>query len=77
VSQQLAKVGIKVTVDGAAASNFTPSLERTVPVGLRRGDRWSSPFYECAVVYSKNRRYRFAGASNGTFSSPVDALFEP
>jgi len=26
VSQQLAKVGIKVTVDGAAASNFTTDV---------------------------------------------------
>jgi len=79
VSQQLAKVGIKVTVDGAAASNFTTDVlngQFQLAYDVETGG--PSPFYEMRQwLYSKNSAAIGSPAPSNweRFSSPaVDAL---
>ncbi len=79
VSQELAKVGIKVTVNGAAASNFTTDvLNGNFQLAYDVETGGPSPFYEMRQwLYSKNSApIGTAAASNWErYSSPaVDAL---
>ncbi len=79
MSQQLAKVGIKVTVNGAAASNFTTDVltgKFQLAYDVETGG--PSPFYEMRQwLYSKNSAAIGQPAASNweRFSSPaVDAL---
>jgi peptide/nickel transport system substrate-binding protein len=79
LSQQLAKVGIKVTVNGAAASNFTTDVltgKFQLAYDVETGG--PSPFYEMRQwLYSKNSAAigKPAASNWERFSSPaVDAL---
>jgi peptide/nickel transport system substrate-binding protein len=79
LSQQLAKVGIKVTVNGAAASNFTTDVltgKFQLAYDVETGG--PSPFYEMRQwLYSKNSAAIGQPAASNweRFSSPaVDAL---
>jgi peptide/nickel transport system substrate-binding protein len=79
VSQELAKVGIKVTVDGAAASNFTTDVlngQFQLAYDVETGG--PAPFYEMRQwLYSKNSAAIGSPAPSNweRFSSPtVDGL---
>ncbi|HEY5439618.1 MAG TPA: ABC transporter substrate-binding protein [Acidimicrobiales bacterium] len=79
LSQELAKVGIKVTVNGAAASNFTTDVltgKFQLAYDVETGG--PSPFYEMRQwLYSKNSAAigKPAASNWERFSSPaVDAL---
>jgi peptide/nickel transport system substrate-binding protein len=79
VSQELAKVGIKVTVNGAAASNFTTDvLDGNFQLAYDVETGGPSPFYEMRQwLYSKNSAAigKPAPSNWERFSSPaVDAL---
>jgi peptide/nickel transport system substrate-binding protein len=81
LSQELAKVGIKVTVNGAAASNFTTDVltgKFQLAYDVETGG--PSPFYEMRQwLYSKNSAAIGQPAASNweRFSSPaVDALLD-
>ncbi len=79
LSQQLAKVGIKITVNGAAASNFTTDvLTGKFQLAYDVESGGPAPFYEMRQwLYSKNSAAIGKPASSNweRFSSPaVDAL---
>jgi peptide/nickel transport system substrate-binding protein len=79
LSQQLAKVGIKVTVNGAAASNFTTDvLNGNFQLAYDVETGGPSPFYEMRQwLYSKNSAAIGSPAPSNweRFSSPaVDTL---
>jgi peptide/nickel transport system substrate-binding protein len=79
LSQQLAKVGIKITVNGAAASNFTTDvLNGNFQLAYDVETGGPSPFYEMRQwLYSKNSAPIGSPAPSNweRFSSPaVDAL---
>jgi len=79
VSQQLAKVGIKLTVDGVASTNFTTDyLTGKFQLAYNVETGGPSPFYEFRQwLYSKNSAPigQTAASNWERFSSPaVDAL---
>ena len=82
VSQELAKVGIKLTVDGVAATNFyTDVYEGKFQLAYNAEAGGPAPFYEMRQwLFSKNSAPIGTAASSNWeryYSPAVDALLEP